>query len=69
MASTRGVWHLLVRAEALADAATILADEAMPDADRERGRRQALRIAISVMVSGNRQARSEMPDTSGSALA
>ena len=45
----------------------LLADEAMPDPDRERIRGQALpRIAISASVSGRFMARSEeMPDPSG----
>jgi len=41
----------------------------VPDADPQWGRRQALRIAISIAVSSERPARSEMPDTSGSASA
>jgi hypothetical protein len=53
----------------LTDVTRLFADEAMPDADRGRGRRQALRIAIIGMVFDNRPTRFEMPDTSGSAPA
>ncbi len=65
--AARGVWHLIIRAMVRAAATTLIADEAVPDADRERGRRQASpRIAVSLVVSGDRAARSkEMPDTSG----
>jgi hypothetical protein len=37
-----GVWHLLIRARKSATAWMLLADEAMPDPDRDRSRGQAL---------------------------
>ena len=65
-----GVWHLLFRATMPTIAKMRLADEAMPDADPERIRRQALpRIAASVVAPGGGPARSEeMPDTYSSGV-
>jgi hypothetical protein len=55
----------------LAKANTVIAGEAMPDADPERSRRQALpRIAINASVYGWESARSEeMPDPFGAGTA
>ena len=67
VASTGGVWHLLVPQTSLAMKANSIAAEAMPDADPLQIRRQALRIAICAVANDDRMARFEMPDTFGPA--